>query len=196
MPAKNPWQHEVVQMNNKGLDLIHPIEQVDAEHYSRMEDIKSTQEGTLGPRPGTALINAIAFDAQQAGGAVSSEAAIGVGDSPVVVTSAAQADTVGSWVELIASTDGASFFMLLTITGLSGVANRHTEFDVAIGAAASEVAFITNMYTKWRNDSNDYGHASVFPFPIAIASGQRVSVRIKDESSSALVCHVSLNLYK
>ena len=61
MPAKNPWQHEVVQLNNKGLDLIHPIEQVDAEHYSRMEDVKSLQEGTITPRPGTSLVNALAF---------------------------------------------------------------------------------------------------------------------------------------
>ncbi len=61
MPAKNPWQHEVVQLNNKGLDLIHPIEQVDKDHYSRMEDVKSLQEGTITPRPGTSLINASAF---------------------------------------------------------------------------------------------------------------------------------------
>lgn len=61
MPAKNPWQHDVVQLNNKGLDLIHPIEQVDAEHYSRMENIKSLQEGTITPRPGTSLVNALAF---------------------------------------------------------------------------------------------------------------------------------------
>ncbi len=63
MPAKNPWQHDVVQLNNKGLDLIHPIEQVDAEHYSRMDDVKSLQEGTITPRPGTSLINASALSA-------------------------------------------------------------------------------------------------------------------------------------
>ncbi len=61
MPAKNPWQHDVIQLNNKGLDVIHPIEQVDAEHYSRMEDVKSLQEGTITPRPGTSLINASAL---------------------------------------------------------------------------------------------------------------------------------------
>ncbi len=62
MPAKNPWQHDVIQLNNKGLDLIHPIEQVDAEHYSRMEDVKSLQEGTITPRPGTSLINSSALN--------------------------------------------------------------------------------------------------------------------------------------
>ena len=63
MPSKQPWQHDVVQLNNKGLDLIHPIEQVDAEHYSRMEDVKSLQEGTITPRPGTSLVNASALAA-------------------------------------------------------------------------------------------------------------------------------------
>ena len=66
MPAKNPWQHETIQLNNKGLDVLHPIEQVDAEHYSRMEDVKSLQEGTLTPRPGTSLLNAVVFGAPTA----------------------------------------------------------------------------------------------------------------------------------
>ena len=61
MPAKNPWQYDVNQLNNKGLDVIHPIEQVDKDHYSRMEDVKSLQEGTITPRPGTSLINAVAL---------------------------------------------------------------------------------------------------------------------------------------
>lgn len=61
MPPKNPWQHEVVHLNNRGLDVLHPIEQVDADHYSRMEDVKSLQEGTITPRPGTSLVAAVAL---------------------------------------------------------------------------------------------------------------------------------------
>ncbi len=78
MPAKNPWQHDVVQLNNKGLDLIHPIEQVDAEHYSRMEDVKSLQEGTLTPRPGTSLINSVQFQT----GAAATARATGIDQIP------------------------------------------------------------------------------------------------------------------
>lgn len=62
MSAKNHWQYEIVKLNNKGLDLIHPIEQVDSEHYSRMEDVKSLQEGTITPRPGTSLVNSLVFE--------------------------------------------------------------------------------------------------------------------------------------
>lgn len=61
MPPKNPWQHDTINLNNKGVDLIHPIEQVGPENYSRMDDVKSLQEGTLTPRPGTGLINSTAI---------------------------------------------------------------------------------------------------------------------------------------
>ena len=62
MPAKNPWQHDTNQLDNKGLDVIHPIEQVAKGFYSRMEDVKSLQEGTITPRPGTSLLTSAALE--------------------------------------------------------------------------------------------------------------------------------------
>jgi len=55
------WQRQVIKFNNKGLDLIHPVDQVDEEHYSRFINVKSVQEGSLQPRPGSSLVNAIAL---------------------------------------------------------------------------------------------------------------------------------------
>ncbi len=64
MPPKNPWQYDVNPLDNKGLDVIHPVEQVTKGFYSRMEDVKSLQEGTITPRPGTSLLNSVAFASQ------------------------------------------------------------------------------------------------------------------------------------
>ncbi len=61
MPPKNPWKHHTLKLNNKGLDVLHPVDQVDENHFSRMEDLKSLQEGDITPRPGTALINSVAI---------------------------------------------------------------------------------------------------------------------------------------
>lgn len=63
MPPKNPWQHQQIKLKNAGLDVLHPFDEVDEFHFSRMEDVKSLQEGDITPRPGVALINAAAIDA-------------------------------------------------------------------------------------------------------------------------------------
>jgi len=62
MPPKTPWQHHTLQLNNKGLDVIHPVDQVGEDNFSRMEDVKSLQEGCITPRPGTSLLNLVAID--------------------------------------------------------------------------------------------------------------------------------------
>lgn len=60
----NPWKHLTIPFNNRGLDLIHPVDQVDIDHYSIFTNVKSVQEGTLQPRPGTSLINSIVLKVQ------------------------------------------------------------------------------------------------------------------------------------
>jgi len=62
MPIRAPWQHEIAKFDNRGLDLIHPVDQVDAQHYSRFTNVKSVQEGSLQPRPGSSLVNTVAID--------------------------------------------------------------------------------------------------------------------------------------
>lgn len=56
------WQRQIVKFNNKGLDLIHPVDQVDEEHYSRFINVKSVQEGSIQPRPGSSLVNALVLE--------------------------------------------------------------------------------------------------------------------------------------
>lgn len=62
MPIRSPWNNEVIKFDNRGLDLIHPVDQVDAQHYSRFTNVKSVQEGTLQPRSGMSLVNSQAFE--------------------------------------------------------------------------------------------------------------------------------------
>jgi hypothetical protein len=67
MPIRNPWSNEIVKFDNKGLDLIHPVDQVDSQHYSRFINVKSVQEGSLQPRPGSSLVNTDPFEAEMGG---------------------------------------------------------------------------------------------------------------------------------
>ena len=57
MPPKSPWKHQTIKLINQVLDVLHPVDQVDENHFSRMEDVKSLQEGDITPRPGTGLLN-------------------------------------------------------------------------------------------------------------------------------------------
>lgn len=58
---RSNWKHHRIRLKNAGLDVLHPIDEVDENHFSRMEDVKSLQEGDITPRPGVALVNSVAI---------------------------------------------------------------------------------------------------------------------------------------
>lgn len=178
MPAKNPWQHDVVQLNNKGLDLIHPIEQVDAEHYSRMEDVKSLQEGTITPRPGTSLVNSIAFASTVFSRLSTTDDS---GEDCITVTSGA-GNAFGTAVEFIASTAAALKWMTLTVGpfGDSDISQFVFEVRTGAGAGVKFASFVTNSDAGGGIKATD---SAVLSFPVNIPIATRVTIALKDLDS-------------
>lgn len=188
MPAKNPWQTDTNHLNNAGLDVIHPVDQVDKDHYSRMEDVKSLQEGSITPRPGTSLINAIAFDA----GAFT-ELSMTDETAKICVTAGAPADTYGSAVEFFASAGFAVKF--ITITVQTGGSDGTFEFEVMSGPGlgtteAGPIVLIQNTTGGIVNFES-----SVLSFPVNIAAGSRIGIRLRDKLATLTTQCFTMHLY-
>lgn len=178
MPAKNPWQYDVVHLNNRGLDLIHPIEQVDKDHYSRMEDVKSLQEGTITPRPGTSLINVIAFDLGTFTPLTASENS---GEDCILVTSGA-GNAFGTAVEFIASTSRAAKWMTLTIGpfGDTDISQFIFEVRTGVGAGVKFASFATTSDATGGIKNTD---SAVLSFPVNIPISTRITIALRDLDS-------------
>jgi hypothetical protein len=191
MPAKNPWQHDVVHLVNKGLDIIHPIEQVDAEHYSRMNNVKSLQEGTITPRPGTTILNATTFDIAKFAAGTESETEHGCGTGNVGVTSGAGDGVYGSYVTVIASTVRISKFWVFTVVHGSGLpdTSNTTGIDISFDAGAGpEVNFIEGHTIHFeRRTTSPLSTGDTFEFPFEIPAGSRIRIRIEDSNVSTFV---------
>lgn len=176
MPLREPWNNEVIKFDNRGLDLIHPVDQVDAQHYSRFINVKSVQEGSLQPRPGSSLINSVAFDA-------ASFTELSVTDESVelCVTAGSPVDTYGTAIEFFAS---ASFDVkFITITVHPGGSDGTFEFEVMSGAGlgiteAGPIVLIQNTTGGIVNFES-----SVMSFPANIASGSRIGIRLRDKTT-------------
>ncbi len=176
MPAKNPWQHDTVKLNNQGLDVIHPVDQVDDSHYSRMEDVKSLQEGCITPRPGTALINTLAFAAPAFTLLTASEDS---GPDCLLVVSGA-GNAFGANTEFIASTVREVKWITLTIGPAADPDIGCFEFEIRTGVdpGVKVVTFVQRIDASGGIKNSDSGVLS-FPVP-AIAAGTRVSMVLKD----------------
>ena len=199
MPIQNPWKTQIIQLVSRGLDLIHPIDLVGPEYFSRLTNVESVLEGDLQPRPGVSLVNATAISG--AGGAGSFEPPTlgdinGTGANAwFKVTSAAGADTYGSWAEGIASTDYAGTWVMISVITNQATVGLDNRFDVAVGSGGSEVAFISEMTYRYQRSGSGGGCQQMdIPFPFAIASGSRIAIRNKDDSGTAyeLWFHVSI----
>ena len=95
-----------------------------------------------------------------------------------VVTANATAHNKGAYVTLIASTAyevwGVTLCMMTNSTAAAQVNNL---YDLAIGAAASEVVIVPDILaTHGANTTNSGQYTQIF-LPIRIASGTRISVR-------------------
>lgn len=179
MPPKNPWQYDVNQLDNKGLDVIHPIEQVEKGFYSRMEDVKSLQEGTITPRPGTAIINAIEF-AQGTFTELSVATGNDSGDLLCVVVGS-PADTYGTPVEFYASSGFAAKWMTLTIHSDGPIDDSTFEFEIMTGPGLTVTETGPIVLIQFTGGGIVNFEGTLLSFPVNIASGTRIGIRIKDK---------------
>ncbi len=192
MPPKNPWQYDVNQLNNKGLDVIHPIEQVEKDFYSRMEDVKSLQEGTITPRPGTSLINAIAF----ASGSFT-ELSQSAETLEICVTVGGAVDTYGTPVEFFAAAGFNAKWMTLSMAGTTGPGEQDGtfEFDIVSGPALTTIEVAERLLIQNPGGGIVSHSNTVVSFPVDIAAGTRIGIQIKDvvndlDRSQCFVMHI------
>lgn len=188
MPPKNPWQYDVNQLDNKGLDVIHPIEQVPKGFYSRMENVKSLQEGTITVRPGTSLINAAAFDLTGFLAPTLSETEQGCGTVAALLSSGSGDGVKGAYVTVIAATERISKFWVFTFIQSAGlpdlgvVASVDISFDAGSGP---EVDFISgHSWHAARKSTSPLTTGDTFEFPFEIPAGSRIRARIEDDNAS------------
>ena len=198
MPIQNPWKTQIIELINRGLDLIHPVDQVDSEHFSRLTNVESVLEGDIRSRLGTSLVSAAAISG--AGGAGSFEPPTqgdikGTDANAWVQVTSSTADAYGSWTEMIASTDYAGTWVTISVVSNQAAVGLDNRFDVAIGSGGSEVAFITEMtYRFQRSGANGGTQQMDISFPFTIPSGSRIAIRNKDDDGSTRVTNFLVNI--
>lgn len=108
---------------------------------------------------------------------------------PVTVTASASANTKGSWTQLIAATAFEATAIAVDLMCDSGGLARRL-VDIGIGAAASEVVKIPNLFTN--GSQSDQGGAR-YVFPIQIPTGTRIAARTQ-ASTGSVVTKVGVDL--
>jgi hypothetical protein len=91
------------------------------------------------------------------------------------------ANTKGAWVEYVASSPYDSSRIWVNIQNNNST-DRYTLQDVGVGAAASEVAVLDNLFYHSSDDFLDATGAPI-PFDLDIASGTRISTRLQSSTS-------------
>jgi len=120
------------------------------------------------------------------------ELAGGIGG--IGLTPNATADTKGSYSELASSTaqDWGGFHITISRRPNSG--NFEYLFDVAVGAAASEVNIVSNLrFSGLGSSSADTGWSMWCPIPIP--AGTRISARCQCGSASGSNIHINVTGY-
>lgn len=126
----------------------------------------------------------------ESGGTFPSTAGVNLGTTRgTTVTADSTAHTKGAYVELIASTSTDAQGIILNLTNAQ-TANTPYMFDIALGAAASEVVLISNISVIPDVDKDTV--CTVF-LPCAIPAGSRISARSQSGTSSAVIdCSLQL----
>lgn len=115
------------------------------------------------------------------------------GAAMVTVTSGAGAWTWGAYVESIASTGSGYLVQAISIGNNNDTTfNAHARVAIATGGAGSEVDCAILPHTDAYGIGGAIAANSMYllPYPIAVPSGQRIAVRMRDAtgSRSARVC--------
>jgi len=99
------------------------------------------------------------------------------------IQSSGTANTKGAWTELSASTSFESSKIIIVSTVEITSTNGSSIFlDLAVGGAGSEVTIADNLL--YSQVSQTSSKVAVFPLPINIAIGSRVSVRIQSNKAT------------
>lgn len=95
------------------------------------------------------------------------------------VTSGGLGGAYGSFVELVSSLNNSAVWMFLTL--YSQTSGQLAEFDIGIGSGGNEVEIVEDIpFQKTLTGGNTASMCAYFP--IVIAAGNRVSIRVKDPS--------------
>lgn len=97
------------------------------------------------------------------------------------------ANTEGSYVQLTASTTNPISWLMLLVggdTATRGATNMQWLFDIATGAAASEVNLISDIAIMEDGSSDSIGPTGMI-FPVQIAAGTRLSARCQCSVNTA-----------
>ena len=108
---------------------------------------------------------------------------VGMNEATSTGTAVASSSTVnvkGSWVQLVAATLRPSTGVAVFLTGGSGF---NFLVDIAVGAAGSEVVVLPNLHLAALTSYP----VAVYPFPLAIPAGVRVSARAQASLASQSV---------
>jgi hypothetical protein len=133
--------------------------------------------GGVGGLFGTGTADALTLTPSLAGG-TSADA----GQATLTASGTPHADAAG-WTDLIASStaDAAGIAIGLRSTVAASATDTSTLLDIALGAAASEVALVTSIPIGWKM----LGYTVDIPCPVP--SGSRVSARIRSITASKVV---------
>lgn len=120
--------------------------------------------------------------------------------STVTVTASATPHALGTWSELLASTaDNVRGFLLTTSATASAGADTSTLLNIGIGGAGSEVTVLESLQVGFQFGENitypGVDQAVVFPIPLALPSGVRVTACARSAVASKTVTMSLIPLY-
>ena len=124
--------------------------------------------------------------------------ALAVGDDPAnlrgtAITANSTANTVGSWVVLLAAASNtiASDECVITLTLKTTAVNARHLVSVGIGTSPNEEVIIPNLYMSVAVAAGTSGFVN-YQFPVKIPSGVDVSVQTQSDTGSSVVyCHIA-----
>jgi hypothetical protein len=103
--------------------------------------------------------------------------------SGTTVTASATINTKGAYAQLVASTSHSYEGLFVYVTTSTG-SILSALIDLSVGAAASEVVLIPNLYFRQGAASGDRHSITAF-FPMRVPSGVRLSARAQSTTASA-----------
>lgn len=119
----------------------------------------------------TSTINAISYPA---------------GPTPVgaALTASSSANTKGSYTQVASSSSFACNAVAVMVPNTQASAGRLFLFDIATGAAASEVVQLSNLTAEGTNTSTSISGIGLSEYPLKIAASTRIAARCQDSTGS------------
>ncbi len=108
------------------------------------------------------------------------------------VISGAGDGTDGSYVEMVASTARETFWLLLTVMDLS--TGDNLQIDIATGTLGNEVDILSDQFVSFTTGVSGMKSSRVISIPMQIDAGERITLRVKDDNSSAITHEMCLTL--